>query len=59
MDEQKLDQQAKAFELDEMRKQEKHQLDMKLKQQQFQQAQQMKRASATTNKQPKAPLAMK
>ena len=59
MDEQKLDQQAKAFELDEMRKQEKRQLDMKLKQQQFQQAQQMKRASATTNKQPKAPLAKK
>ena len=59
MDEQKLDQQAKAFELDEMRKQEKHQLDMKLKQQQFQQAQQMKKAAATTNKTAKAPLAKK
>ena len=59
MDEQKLDQQATAFELDEKRKQEKHALDMKLKQQQFQQAQAMKRASATTNKAPKAPLAKK
>jgi len=59
MDEQKLAQQATAFELDEKRKQEKHALDMKLKQQQFQQAQAIKRASATTSKAPKAPLAKK
>ncbi len=56
MDEQKLEQQAVAFDKDEMRKQEKHTQDMKIKQQQFQEAQKMKKAAASTNKKPKAPL---
>ena len=56
MDEQKLDQQAKAFQLEQKRKQEAHDLAMRQKQQQFSEAQKMKREAATTNKQPKAPL---
>ena len=56
MDEQKLEQQAKAFELEQKRKQETHDLAMRQKQQQFSEAQKMKKAAATTNKQPKAPL---
>lgn len=59
MDEQKLDQQAVAFERDQARKQEAHTMAMKQKQQQFQMAQKMKKESAVTNKKPKAPLAKK
>lgn len=57
MDEQKLEQQAKAFELEQQRKQEAHDMAMKQKQMQFQQAQKLKKESATTTKKPKPPLA--
>ena len=57
MDEQKLEQQAKAFELEQKRKQEAHEQAMRIKEQQAKQAAAMKKASATTNKKPKAPLA--
>lgn len=57
MDEQKLDQQAVAFERDETRKEQKHVLDMKLKQQQFELAQKQKKEAAMTKKKPTAPLA--
>ena len=57
MDEQKLDQQAVAFERDQARKQEMHDITMKQKEQQFATAQKMKKAAATTSKKPKAPLA--
>lgn len=57
MDEQKLDQQAKAFELEQKRKQEAHAQAMRIKEQQAKQAAAMKKASATTTKKPKAPLA--
>ena len=59
MDEQKLEQQAKAFELEQQRKQEAHNMAMKQKQQQFALSQKMKQESATTNKtptKPKSPL---
>lgn len=59
MDEQKLEQNAMAFELDQKRKQEAHDLAMKQKQQQFAEAQKMKKAAATTAKtaaKPKGPL---
>ena len=56
MDEQKLDQQAVAFERDQARKQETHDMAMKQKQAAFSEAQKMKKASATTTKKPKAPL---
>ena len=60
MDEQKLEQQAMAFELEQKRKQETHEQAMKIKEQQAKQAAQMKKAAATTNKtasKPKGPLA--
>jgi len=56
MDEQKLEQQAVAFDLEQKRKQEAHDLAMKQKQQQFSEAQKMKKEAATTNKKPKTPL---
>ncbi len=56
MDEQKLDQQAIAFERDQARKQEAHDMAMKQKQAAFSEAQKMKKAAATTTKKPKAPL---
>ena len=59
MDEQKLDQQALAFELGEARKSEMHALDMKIKQKQFEMAQKMKKEASTTSKKPQAPLASK
>ena len=59
MDEQKLMQQAMAFNMDEMRKQETHSLAMKQKQQQFSAAQKMKQASSTTSMKPKKPLEKK
>jgi len=57
MDEQKLDQQAKAFDLEQKRKQETHEQAMRIKEQQAKQAAAMKKASATTSKTPKKPLA--
>lgn len=59
MDEQKLDQQAKAFELEQQRKAEKHSMEMQQKKQQFATQQKMKQEAATTSKKPKAPLAKK
>ena len=59
MDEQKLQQQAVAFERDQTRKQEAHDMAMKQKQLQFATAQKMKKDSATTTAKPKAPLAKK
>lgn len=56
MDEQKLEQQAMAFDLEQKRKQEAHDMAMKQKQQQFATAQKMKKESAMTNKKPKTPL---
>ena len=59
MDEQKLDQQAMAFELEQKRKQETHEQSMRIKEQQAKQAAAMKKAAATTNKtatKPKGPL---
>jgi len=60
MDEQKLDQQAMAFELEQQRKEEAHQQAMRIKEQQAKQAAKMKTAAATTSKtatKPKKPLA--
>ena len=56
MDEQKLAQQAKAFDMEQQRKQEAHDMAMKQKQQGFNEAQKMKKESATTTMKPKAPL---
>ena len=56
MDEQKLAQQAKAFELEQQRKKEAHDMAMKQKQQAFSQGQKMKQESATTTMKPKSPL---
>ena len=55
MDEQKLEQQAKAFELEQKRKQEAHNMTMQQKQQQFALAQKLKKQSATTSMKPKKP----
>ena len=60
MDEQKLEQQAKAFELEQKRKQQVHEQAMRLKEKQAKEAAAMKKAAATTNKtatKPKGPLA--
>ncbi len=62
MDEQKLEQQALAFDIYQLRMSDAHNMAMKQKQQQFAEAQKMKKAAATTSKtaaKPKAPLARK
>lgn len=55
MDEQKLEQQAKAFELEQQRKQQTHEQAMRIKEQQAKQAAAMKKAAANTSKQPAKP----